>query len=167
MRLKLLIISSLFIIFGSGCYTPVRVKTADNTVDLLSKVTEFYTFLLDREVGNRHNDQDEKFRKFFLDQEGYYDFLDSYMLLAKDRNFIYHTFHTYYILDAKMAEDGNSAEVHLMLLSKDAPLIYRKIEMTHSWSKTYEAWYPGKVKAPMLTKWTKITNLYSLPPKRR
>ena len=66
-----------------------------------------------------------------------------------------------------MAEDGASARVEIKVLSRDAPLLYRKIEMTHNWSKSYDKWYPGKVEAPMLTKWTKLIDLYALPPKRR
>jgi len=143
------------------------VKKAPETAALVTRIDKFYTFLLGREVGNRHNDQDEKFRRFFLDKGNYYDFLDTYMPLIRDRNFYRRTINRYYVLDVKFAEDGESAKVTMRVLSRDAPLLYRKLEMTHRWFKTYGNWYPGKTKAPKLTRWTKITSLYTLPPKKR
>jgi len=151
----------------AGCTAPAIVGKSAENEDIVGRVDKFYTFLLGRELGNRHNDQDEQFRKFFLDRNNYYDFLDSYLPLSRDRNLLNNTINEYYILTVNMSEDGETAEVELKLLSRDAPLLYRKLELTQRWFKTYGNWYPGKVAAPKLTKLQRITGIYTLPPKKR
>ena len=150
-----------------GCTAPATVQKSAENEDIVGRVDKFYTFLLGREVGNRHNDQDERFRKFFLDRNNYYDFLDSYLPLVRDRNLLKNTINEYYVLELKMSEDGESADVKLKLLSRDTRLLYRKLEVTQQWFKTYGNWYPGKTSAPKLTRITRITGIYTLPPKKR
>ena len=150
-----------------GCTAPATVRKSSENEDIVGRVDKFYTFLLGREAGNRHNDQDERFRKFFLDRNNYYDFLDSYLPLVRDRNLLNNTVNEYYVLELKMSEDGESADVKLKLLSRDAPLLYRKLVFTQQWFKTYGNWYPGKVSAQKLTRIKRITGIYTLPPKKR
>jgi len=150
-----------------GCTAPMTMQKSADNEDIVGRVDKFYTFLLGREVGNRHNDQDEQFRKFFLDRNNYYDFLDSYLPLSRDRNLLNNTINEYYILVVNMSEEGETAEVQLKLLSRDAPLLYRKLELTQHWFKTYGNWYPGKVAAQKLTKLQRITSIYTLPPMKR
>ncbi|GEM_PF-1153960 len=150
-----------------GCVAPKKVAKTPETADLIRRVDQFYTFLLSRQVGNRHNDQDEKFVRFFLDKSNYYDFLDTYLPLVRDRDLMNSTVQRYYVLDVTPAENGESAVIKLRLLSRDAPLLYRKLDVTQRWFKTYGNWYPGKIKGEKLSKWERMTGLYTLPPKKR
>ena len=157
----------MFLALSAGCIAPAVVQKSAENEDIVGRADKFYTFLLGREVGNRHNDQDEQFRKFFLDRNNYYDFLDSYLPLVRDRNLLKNTINEYYILGVNMSEDGETAEVQLKLFGRDAPLLYRKLKLTQHWFKTYGNWYPGKVAGQKLTKLQRITGIYTFPPEKR
>ncbi len=148
-----------------ACTSPATVKKEPQNASLLDSARDFYSFLENRRMGNRHNDRDQRFRQFFPNRPHRYNFLDTYLPLARDRNFLYNRYNAYYIRDIEIAENGDSAEVKVKLYSRDAPLLYRKLAITHNWFKTGDTWYPGKVEGKMLTRWTKLTRLYALPPK--
>jgi len=167
MKCKTTILIGLFSIaaLAAACTSPATVKKGPENAGIVNKAHEFYSFLEGREMGNRHNDRDRRFREFFPSVERQYDFLDSYLPLVRDRNFMYNRYHAYYIQDVKMAQGGEAAEVRVKLYSRDAPLLYRKLVMTQKWFRTSDTWHPGKADAKKLNRWTRLTRLYALPPK--
>jgi len=152
------------VIFSVGCVHRNAVKEFPKDPALLERVEDFYVFLLKREIGIWHNDQDKEMQKYFLDTNTYYDFMDSLLFILRDRNINRNTINHYYIRDIEVAEDGASATVNIKLLSRDTFLIYRKIDATHHWEKTYDKWYPKKIDAPKLNWYGKFIRLYALPP---
>lgn len=154
------------IIFTAGCVHRNAVEEYPKEPALLERAQDFYVFLLKREIGIWHNDQDKEMQKYFLDRESYYDFMDSLLYILRDRNINRNTITQYYIEDIEVAEDGASADVKVKFLSRDAFLLYRKIDATQHWQKTYDKWYPKKIEAPYLNWYKKYTERYALPPMR-
>lgn len=154
----------ILVIFLSGCIHRQTVKEVPDNQALLDQAKAFYSFILDREIGIWHNDQEKEFMEFFLDNNSYYDFMDTYLYVLRDRNIYRNTISHYYVQGVTVAEDGNSADVKVKLYSRDAPLLYRKIEATQTWNKVYDKWYPGKIDAPKLNWYQKYTEIYGLPP---
>lgn len=149
-----------------ACARPSALKEYPDSPTLLERATDFFTFILNREIGIRHNDQDEEFRKFFRDEESYYDFLDSYLYILRERDIFRNTISDFVITGINLAQDGSSAEIEIVLFSKDAYMIYRKIEATHQWLKNGEDWFPYKISAPNLNWYEKYTKRYGFPPWR-
>lgn len=154
------------ILLATACAKVNALKEYPDSPALLERANNFYTFILNKEIGIRHNDQEEEFRKFFLDEESYYDFLDSYLYILRERDIFRNTISNFVISEIQLAEDGSSAEIKVVLFSKDAYMIYRKIEATHQWFKSDDQWWPRKISAPKLNWYEKYTKRYGFPPRR-
>ena len=151
-------------IFMTGCVHRDVVKEFPDESALLERTQEFYTFLLGKEIGIWHNDQEKEFTEFFLSTESRYDFMDSLIYVLRNRNIYRNTISNYYILGIEVSEDGTSAEVKVKLLSRDTYLLYRKIDATQHWEKYTGTWYPKKIEAPELNWYQEYTEMYGLPP---
>lgn len=156
----------LVVLSAVACAKIGALQEYPDSPALLKKATDFYTFILNKEIGIRHNDQEEEFRGFFLDEESYYDFLDSYLYILRDRDIFRNTISDFVITEIILSEDRSSADVKVVLFSKDAYMIYRKIEATHQWFKSGDQWWPGKISAPKLNWYEKYTKRYGFPPRR-
>ena len=152
------------IILITGCVHRNTITEYSTAPELLKRAEDFYTFMLRREFAIKHNDQEQQFRSFFLDTGSYYDFMDSYLFILRDRNINRYTINHFYISGVETSEDGTKATIKIKFLSRDAYLLYRKINATQHWEKTYDKWYPKKIVAPALNKYTKFMKLYALPP---
>jgi len=148
----------------AGCVHHQTITEFPKDSALLDRVQDFCAFLVQREIGNWHNDQDKEMQKYFLDTASYYDFMDSLWYTLRDRNINRNTITQFYIKEIEVAEDGASATVSVKFLSRDTYLLYRKIDATIEWRKTYDKWYPKKIEAPKLKWYEKYTDLYALPP---
>lgn len=163
------LISMVFVValaMGSiSCAHKKLAAAPDRTEDVFEQAGQFYAFIIDKEIGIWHNDRDEKLTDFFLDRANYYDFMDSFLYVLRDRNIYRNTITQFYIQDIELSEDGSQATVKVKMLSRDAFLLYRKIDATHVWEKTYDKWYPKKISAPELNWYRQYTQRYGLPPR--
>lgn len=127
---------------------------------LNEKVVEFYDFMLYKKLTNYHNAL--AIEKRFVTQEKFYDFLDTFFPLMRDRNILRSTFHSYYIKSITVEEGGEAALVDMVFYSKDVIFLKRKMEVKHEWEKVYGTWYPHKVIGRKLGRYERPFKLYTL-----
>ena len=160
-----LLLVVVLLIGASSCAVKGAKREYPSEEALFKRVDEFYSFLLKREMGMYQNDLDPEFKRFFLTTVEYYDFLDTYMPILRDRNIYHNTVSRFYILGIELEEETLSAKVEVFFLSDDVVFLKRKFKATHHWEKLYDTWYPGKISAPKLKWWQRYTKLYAFPKK--